>query len=103
MADALSGAGLIAPNLVMFESANIIGRHEMAGLVSADQTAQAHADLLDLSIEPRPYDLLAVRVWELRTNRSSYDTATSPSPNFPTHRWSRSTDASVEQPTSGAR
>ena len=69
----LSGAALAAPSLVMFESSNIIRRHELAGLVSADQAAQAHADLLDLQIELWPYQLLAARVWQLRANLSSYD------------------------------
>lgn len=73
VADTLSGASLIAPSLVIFESSNIIRRHEMAGLVGADQATQAHADLLDLSIEQWPYELLGVRVWELRKNLSSYD------------------------------
>ena len=41
--------------------------------VSADQAAQAHADLLDLTVEQWPYELLAPRVWELRHNLSSYD------------------------------
>ena len=71
--ETLSGASLLAPSLVMFESSNIIRRHELAGLVSADQAAQAHADLLDLAIEQWPYELLGSRVWELRTNLSSYD------------------------------
>lgn len=57
----------------MFESSNIIRRHELTGLVSPDQAAQAHADLLDLSIELWPYEPLATRVWELRANLSSYD------------------------------
>jgi predicted nucleic acid-binding protein len=73
VADTVSGASLLAPSLVMFESSNIIRRHEMAGLVSADQAAQAHADLLDLAIEQWPYELLGSRVWELRMNLSSYD------------------------------
>lgn len=72
-ADALSGASLLAPSLVMFESSNIIRRHEMAGLVSPDQAVQAHVGLLDLSIEQWPYELLGRRVWELRMNLSSYD------------------------------
>ncbi len=72
-ADQLSGARLLAPSLVMFESSNIIRRLEMAGLVSADQAAQAHGDLLDLSIEQWPYELLGSRVWELRVNLSGYD------------------------------
>jgi len=71
--DTLSGAVLLAPSLVMFETSNIIRRFEMAGLVGTDQAAQAHADLLDLAIELWPYELLAARVWELRRNLSSYD------------------------------
>jgi predicted nucleic acid-binding protein len=71
--EAITGSDFAAPNLVEFESANIIRRHELAGLVSADQAAQAHADLLDLTIEQWPYELLAARAWELRHNLSSYD------------------------------
>jgi predicted nucleic acid-binding protein len=71
--DELSGAELAAPSLVTFEVANIIRRHELAGLVSSDQAAQAHADLLDLAIEQWPYEVLADRVWQLRSNLSSYD------------------------------
>lgn len=70
---ALSGADLAAPSLVGFEAANIIRRHALAGLVSADQAAQAHADLLDLAIEHWPYELLAPRAWQLRRNLSIYD------------------------------
>ncbi len=72
-AEALTGAALIAPQLVEFEAANILRRHELAGLVTADQAAQAHADLLDLAIERWPYELLAARAWQLRKNLSSYD------------------------------
>ena len=69
----LSGADLAAPSLVGFEVANIVRRHELAGLVGRDQAAQAHADLLDLAIEQWPYDLLAARAWQLRENLSIYD------------------------------
>lgn len=69
----ISGADLAAPSLVGFESANIIRRHELAGIVSPDQAAQAHADLLDLTIESWPYEVLAVRAWRPRHNLSSYD------------------------------
>ena len=71
--EALTGAELAAPSLVGFEAANIIRRHELAGLVSTDQAAQAHADLFDLAIELWPYEILAPRAWELRRNLSSYD------------------------------
>jgi predicted nucleic acid-binding protein len=72
-AESLTGAELAAPSLVAFECANIIRRHELAGLVSTDQAALAHADLLDLAIEQWPYDILAPRAWQLRSNLSSYD------------------------------
>ena len=70
---AVTDADLAAPSLARFESSNIIRRLEMAEHVSADQAAQAHADLLDLHLEEWPYELLASRVWGLRRNLSSYD------------------------------
>jgi predicted nucleic acid-binding protein len=71
--EALTAAELAAPSLVAFEAANIIRRHELAGLIGTDQAVQAHADLLDLTIEHWPYEVLAARAWELRPNLSSYD------------------------------
>lgn len=73
VAEALSGAELVAPSLVGYETDNIIRRHELAGLISADQAAQAHADLLDIAIEQWPHELLAPRAWQLRHNLSIYD------------------------------
>lgn len=71
--DALTGADLAAPSLLPFEAADIIRRHELAALITADQAAQAHSDLLDLAIEQWPYDLLAPRAWQLRKNLTTYD------------------------------
>lgn len=70
---AITGTELIAPHLAVFEAADVLRRHELAGLIGSDQAAQAHADLLDLPIELWPYDLLASRTWELRRNLSTYD------------------------------
>jgi predicted nucleic acid-binding protein len=72
-AEAMAAGQLAAPGLLAFGCSNIIRRHELAGLVSADQAAQAHADLLALPVEHWPYELLGLRVWELRRNMSSYD------------------------------
>ena len=72
-ASALSGVDLCAPHLVAFESANVLRRLELAGLLSPDAGAQAHADLLDLRIELWPYEPLAPRVRELRPNLTAYD------------------------------
>ncbi|TRW47403.1 type II toxin-antitoxin system VapC family toxin [Georgenia yuyongxinii] len=71
--DALTGADLAAPTLLPFEAANIIRRLDVAGLITADQAAQAQSDLLDLAIEQWPYELLAPRAWQLRQNLTAYD------------------------------
>lgn len=68
-----AAAGLLAPHLAMFEAANIFRRHELAQIITADQAAQAHADLLDLPIDLWPYEVLARRTWQLRENLSAYD------------------------------
>lgn len=73
--DALTGADLAAPSLLAFETANIIRRHELAALITADQAAQAHSDLVELAIEQWPYELLATRAWQLRPNLATYDAA----------------------------
>jgi len=75
-AGVLSAAdALVAPHLAMFEAANILRRHHLAGLITADQAAQAHADLLSLPIDLWPYETLAERAWQLRANLSIYDAA----------------------------
>jgi predicted nucleic acid-binding protein len=71
----LVGANLAAPALLGFEVDNIIRRHERAGLISADQAAQAHADLLALPVEFWPHAVLAGRSWQLRANLTAYDAA----------------------------
>lgn len=69
----LTGAELAAPALMAYETANIIRRHELAGLVSPDQAEQAHADLVDLAIQQWPYEAITARAWQLRGNLSIYD------------------------------
>lgn len=73
VAETIAGATLVAPGVAVWEAANIIRRHELAGIISSDQAAQAHADLLDLAIEFWPYELLFQRAWSLRRNLSIYD------------------------------
>ncbi|HEU0256647.1 MAG TPA: type II toxin-antitoxin system VapC family toxin [Microbacteriaceae bacterium] len=72
-ASVLTGTSLAAPTLLAFEAANIIRRHKAAHLITVDQAAQAHADLVALGIEQWPYEVLATRIWELRQNLTSYD------------------------------
>jgi predicted nucleic acid-binding protein len=72
---AIAEHDLIAPALMEFEVANILRRHELAGLIDATTAALAHRDLLDLAVEPWPYEPLAARVWQLRHNVTAYDGA----------------------------
>ena len=71
--EAIGDSRLVAPGLAAWEAANIIRRHELAGIVSSDQAVQAHVDLLDLTIEFWPYELLSERAWSLRRNLPIYD------------------------------
>lgn len=74
-AEQLAGSRLFAPAQMPFECANILRRHEQAGLISADQAAQAHIDLLALPVELWPYEAVAARVWQLRSNLNCCDAA----------------------------
>lgn len=74
-AEMLSEADLYAPTLLPYECVSVLRRHELAGSISPDQAAQAHADLLELPIEYWPHDVMAQRIWELHANLISYDAA----------------------------
>jgi predicted nucleic acid-binding protein len=64
---------LAAPHLLPVEVANVLRRATMAGEISADTAALAHADLLSLRVELFAYEPFATRVWELRENVTAYD------------------------------
>lgn len=63
---------LAAPHLMPVEAANILRRAALAGDVSDDTAALAHADLVALVVELFPYDVLADRIWELRGSVTTY-------------------------------
>lgn len=65
--DALTANDPAAPHLLTFEAANIIRRHELAALITADQAAQPHADRLDLAVGQWPDYLLAPTVGNFAT------------------------------------
>lgn len=64
---------LAAPHLMPVETANILRRAALAGEISDETAAQAHADLLALRVDLCPYEPVAARVWELRANITTYD------------------------------
>jgi len=69
----LADGSPMAPHLMPVEVANILRRAELAGHVSADTAALAHADLLAWPVALFPYTPFAARVWELRPNLTAYD------------------------------
>ncbi|MDE0241698.1 MAG: type II toxin-antitoxin system VapC family toxin [bacterium] len=70
---AVAGNVLAAPELVLVESTNILRRLERAEIVSRVEANGAQADLLGMEIELFPFAPFARRIWELRSNLTSYD------------------------------
>jgi predicted nucleic acid-binding protein len=68
----LSG-DLAAPHLLPAEVGNVLRRAVLAGQISADVAALAHADLQSLRIDLFPYEPFADRIWGLRANVTAYD------------------------------
>jgi predicted nucleic acid-binding protein len=64
---------LAAPHLLLVEVANILRRAARTRQISEDVAALAHLDLVQLRVELFPYELVAARVWELRSNVTAYD------------------------------
>jgi predicted nucleic acid-binding protein len=73
VAASISGALLAAPELALFEAANIFRRQLLVRTLDTTQATLAHQDLVDLSLELWPYAALAERAWELRGNLTIYD------------------------------
>ncbi len=64
---------LAAPELVLAEATDILRRMERAEILSRIEANGAQADLLGMAIELFPFAPFARRVWELRSNLTSYD------------------------------
>jgi len=67
------GQELVAPELAMVETANILRRIEAAGLIAALESELAYRDLLRLDLQLFPYTPFSTRIWELRKNLTAYD------------------------------
>ena len=65
-AAALADGALAAPELLLFEVANVLRRLEVSGRISAETAALAHGDVLDLPVQLWPYAPLAEQAWRLR-------------------------------------
>lgn len=69
----VEGGPLVAPSLVLAEATNILRRLELAKRLTRLAATAAHKDLLRLDIDLAPFEPFADRVWELRSNLTSYD------------------------------
>ncbi len=67
--------GLLAPEMMLIESASAIRRLERLGDISRQVADLAHGDLLSLRVHLYSYEPLAPRVWDLRNNYTRYDAA----------------------------
>ncbi len=71
----LAGYARAAPELLPFETANVLRWLELAGRTSSETAALAHSDLLDLPLELWPYVSLALGSWQVRGSLTLYDAA----------------------------
>jgi predicted nucleic acid-binding protein len=67
------GRDLHAPHLLDVEVLSALRRLVASGDASPARADEAVTDLLDMSIERYPHDLLVRRAWQLRENVSAYD------------------------------
>ena len=71
--DVIARGSLVAPALIIVESANVLRRLEQRKGLSSLEINGAYQDLLRLDVELFPYEPFASRIWGLRHNVSSYD------------------------------
>jgi predicted nucleic acid-binding protein len=64
---------LIAPELVMVETTNVLRRLERAQNISTLEATSAQRDLINLDLQLFPYAPFAERIWALRDNLTTYD------------------------------
>ncbi len=73
-ADEVTASGpLLAPELILVETANTLRRLEASGSISRLEANSAFRDLMRLELDLLPFAPFAERVWELRGSLTSYD------------------------------
>ena len=70
---AAASGPLVAPELILVETANNLRRLEGSATISRLEANTAFRDLMRLDLELLPFAPFADRVWELRGNLTSYD------------------------------
>ena len=71
--DLIDGANLVAPHLMPVEVTSALRSAERREVLTPQQAALIHQDLVDLGVELYPFEPFASRVWALRLAASAYD------------------------------
>src|SRR5262245_32702358 len=71
--DVLGSGPLVAPHLVLVESASILSRLERTRALTRLEASAAFRDLLRLEIDLLPFEPFAERIWQLRPGVTTYD------------------------------
>lgn len=71
--EVLASGELQAPALVHIAVAGTLRRLERARKLTTAEADAAYEDLLQLNLEPLPFEPFAPRIWELRRTITSYD------------------------------
>ncbi|MCD0442465.1 type II toxin-antitoxin system VapC family toxin [Glycomyces sp. A-F 0318] len=67
------GKRLFAPEMLYYETANILRRESRKGTIDETTASVGYRDLLAMKIYCEPFSVLANRVWELRGSVTAYD------------------------------
>jgi predicted nucleic acid-binding protein len=70
-----AGETLHAPHLLDVEVLHVIRRYNLTGEMTDDRAEEAIRNHLALPIERYSHELLAGRIWQLRTSLTAYDAA----------------------------
>ena len=73
VASTIGSAQIAAPELALFETANVLRRRQLTGDLEPVEATLAHSDLLTLPLQLWPYAAISERAWELRGSLSIYD------------------------------
>lgn len=69
----LTAGDLVAPHLMPVEAGNTLRRAVMATALTSEIATLVHGDLTRLPVRLVPYEPVATRVWELRSNLTLHD------------------------------
>ncbi|HET9059309.1 MAG TPA: type II toxin-antitoxin system VapC family toxin [Acidimicrobiales bacterium] len=69
----LRGETVFGPDLLRIEVTSVIRRHASTGHLTSEQADAAISDLLAFPVKVFPTSSLLPRIWELRSNLSTYD------------------------------